>query len=229
MAIAGVATELLGLTLWHMPAPMRAHAQAFSSSFAPAGPLSLWLSIPTHVPHRVRRAQRCHHARHNHRTTVPRTTHTLAVRHTLTVCARPVCCRLSLRSPCYRAPASRRLLSRPSSAVRPLSHAGRISALHRRPLALPATCFFLLLCAALPLVRCCAMPSTWPWTNVAEGLSIEYEEEVVEKVWRGKRSRVAPAGCGGGDYARSSRSGRRDHNWKESQKNHNRRSHSKKC
>ena len=50
---------------------------------------------------------------------------------------------------------------------------------------------------------------------------MEYEEEVAEKVWRGKRSRVASAGCGGGDYARRSRSGRRGHNWKESQKNHN--------
>ena len=56
---------------------------------------------------------------------------------------------------------------------------------------------------------------------MAEGLSMEYEEEVAEKVWRGKRSRVASAGCGGGDYARRSRSGRRGHNWKESQKNHN--------
>ena len=50
---------------------------------------------------------------------------------------------------------------------------------------------------------------------------MEYEEEVAKKVWRGKRSRVASAGCGGGDYARRSRSGRRGHNWKESQKNHN--------
>ena len=53
---------------------------------------------------------------------------------------------------------------------------------------------------------------------MAEGLSMEYEEEVAEKVWRGKRSRVASAGCGGGDYARRSRSERRGHNWKESQK-----------
>ena len=56
---------------------------------------------------------------------------------------------------------------------------------------------------------------------MAGGLSMEYEEEVAEKVWRGKRSRVASAGCGGGDYARRSRSERRGHNWKESQKNHN--------
>ena len=56
---------------------------------------------------------------------------------------------------------------------------------------------------------------------MAEGLSMEYEEEVAEKVWRGKRSRVASAGCGGGNYARRSRSGWRGHNWKESQKNHN--------
>ena len=56
---------------------------------------------------------------------------------------------------------------------------------------------------------------------MAEGLSMEYEEEVAEKVWRGKRSRVASAGCGRGDYARRSQSGRRCHNWKESQKNHN--------
>ena len=55
---------------------------------------------------------------------------------------------------------------------------------------------------------------------MAEGLSMEYEEEVAEKVWRGKRSRVASAGCDGGDYPRS-RSRRRCHNWKESQKNHN--------
>ncbi|XBI49818.1 hypothetical protein VPH35_113322 [Triticum aestivum] len=53
------------------------------------------------------------------------------------------------------------------------------------------------------------MSSIPPWTNVAEGLSMEYEEEVAEKVWRGKRSRVASAGYGGGDYARRSRSGRR--------------------
>jgi len=50
---------------------------------------------------------------------------------------------------------------------------------------------------------------------------MEYEEEVAEKVWRGRRSGVASAGCGGGVYARRSRSGRRGHNWKESQKNHN--------
>ena len=78
MAIAGVAIEPLRLTPWHMPAPMCAHARAFSSSSAPAGPLPLWLSMPTHVPHRVRRARRCHHARHSHRTTVPRAMHTLA-------------------------------------------------------------------------------------------------------------------------------------------------------
>ena len=41
MAIAGVATELFGLTPWHMPAPMHAHAQACRSSSAPAGPLPL--------------------------------------------------------------------------------------------------------------------------------------------------------------------------------------------
>ena len=91
----------------------------------------------------------------------------------------------------------------------------------RRPLASPAACCFLLLCAALPLVRCCAMSSTPPWTNMAEGLTMEYKEEVPEKVWRGRRSGVASAGCGGGVYARRSRSGRRGHNWKESQKNHN--------
>ena len=34
-------------------------------------------------------------------------------------------------------------------------------------------------------------------------------------------SRVASAGCGGGDYARRSRSRRRGDNWKVSQKNHN--------
>ena len=113
MAIAGVATELLGLTPWHMPAPMRAHARAFSSSSAPAGPLPLWLSLPTHMPHRVYRARRCHHARHSHRTTVPHATHTLATCHTLAGCARPVCCRLSLRLPRCRAPTSRRLLSPP--------------------------------------------------------------------------------------------------------------------
>ena len=39
-------------------------------------------------------------------------------------------------------------------------------------------------------------------------------------MWRGKRSRVASAGCGGGDYARS-QSGRIGHSWKESQKNNN--------
>ena len=54
-----------------------------------------------------------------------------------------------------------------------------------------------------------------------EGLSMEYEEEVAEKVWRGRRSGVASAGCGGGVYARRSQSGRRCHNWKESQKIHN--------
>ena len=47
---------------------------------------------------------------------------------------------------------------------------------------------------------------------------MEYEEEVAEKVWRGKRPRVASVDCGGGVYARRSRSGRRGHNWKESQK-----------
>ena len=177
--------------------------------------------MPTPMLHRVGRARRCRRARRSHRTTVPRATHTLAARHTLAGCARPVCCHLSLHSPRRRARARRRLLPRPSSAGRPLSHAGRISSLHRRPLASPAACFFLLLCAALPLVRYCAMPSTSPWTNVAEGLSMEYEEEVAEKVCRGKRSRVASAGCGGGDYARRSHSGRRGHNWKESQKNHN--------
>ena len=179
------------------------------------------LSMPTPVLHRVGRARRCRRARRSHRTTVPRATHTLAARHTLAGCARPVCCRLSLRSPRCRAPASRRLQSWPSSAGRPLSHAGRISALHRRPLASPAACCFLLLCAALPLVRCCAMPSTPPWTNVAEGLLMEYEKEVAEKVWRGRRSGAVSPGCGGGVYARRSRSGRRGHNWKESQKNHN--------
>ena len=57
---------------------------------------------------------------------------------------------------------------------------------------------------------------------------MEYEEDAAEKVWRGKRSRVASAGCGGGNYARRSRSGRRGHNWKESKKIITRRSHSKK-
>jgi hypothetical protein len=66
------------------------------------------------------------------------------------------------------------------------------------------------------------MPSTPPWTNVAEGLLMEYEKEVAEKVWRGRRSGAVSPGCGGGVYARRSRSGRRGHNWKESQKkNHN--------
>ena len=174
------------------------------------------LSMPTPVLHRVGRARRCRRARRSHRTTVPRATHTLAARHTR--CARPVCCRLSLRSPRCRAPASRRLQSWPSSAGRPLSHAGRISALDGRPLASPTAFFFLLLCAALPLVRYCAMPSTPPWTNVAEGLLMEYEKEVAEKVWRGRRSGAVSPGCGGGVYLTRSRSERRGHNWKQSQK-----------
>ena len=29
---------------------------------------------------------------------------------------------------------------------------------------------------------------------------MKYEEKVAEKVWRGKRSRVASAGCDGGDF-----------------------------
>ncbi|VAH42870.1 unnamed protein product [Triticum turgidum subsp. durum] len=53
------------------------------------------------------------------------------------------------------------------------------------------------------------MPSTPPWTNVAEGLLMEYEKEVAEKVWRGRRSGAVSPGCGGGAYARRSRSGRR--------------------
>ena len=47
---------------------------------------------------------------------------------------------------------------------------------------------------------------------------MEYEKEVAEKVWRGRRSGAVSPGCGGGVYARRSRSGRRGHNWKESQK-----------
>ncbi|EMS55860.1 Guanylate-binding protein 4 [Triticum urartu] len=38
---------------------------------------------------------------------------------------------------------------------------------------------------------------------------MEYEKEVAEKVWRGRRSGVVSPGCGGGVYARRSRSGRR--------------------
>ncbi|KAF7078284.1 hypothetical protein CFC21_082751 [Triticum aestivum] len=52
------------------------------------------------------------------------------------------------------------------------------------------------------------MPSTPPWTNVAEGLLMEYEKEVAEKVWRGRRSGVVSPGCGGGVYPRRSRSRR---------------------
>ena len=170
------------------------------------------LSMPTPVLHRVGRARHCLRARRSHRTIVLCATHTLAVHHTLASCARLVCCHLSLRSPRCHAPASRRLQAWPSSTGRPLSHAGRISALHRRPLASPAVCCFLLLYAALPLVHCCAMPSTPPWTNVAEELLMEYEKEVAEKVWRGKRSGAVSPGCDGGVYARRSRSGRRGHN-----------------
>ncbi|XBI32708.1 hypothetical protein VPH35_056123 [Triticum aestivum] len=65
------------------------------------------------------------------------------------------------------------------------------------------------------------MPSTPLWINVAEGLLMEYEKEVAEKVWRGKRSGAVSPGYGGGVYPTRSRSGRRGHNWKESQKNHN--------
>ncbi|KAF7053755.1 hypothetical protein CFC21_061600 [Triticum aestivum] len=53
------------------------------------------------------------------------------------------------------------------------------------------------------------MPSTPSSTNVAEGLLMEYEKEVAEKVWRGRRSGAVSPGCGGGVYARRSRSGRR--------------------
>uniref|UniRef100_M8D685 FAD-dependent oxidoreductase 2 FAD binding domain-containing protein n=1 Tax=Aegilops tauschii TaxID=37682 RepID=M8D685_AEGTA len=53
------------------------------------------------------------------------------------------------------------------------------------------------------------MPSTPPWTNGAEGLLMEYEKEVAEKVWRGRRSGAVSPGFGGGVYARRSRSGRR--------------------
>ena len=50
---------------------------------------------------------------------------------------------------------------------------------------------------------------------------MEYEKEVTEKLWRGRRSGAVSPGCGGGVYARMIQSGRRGHNWKESQKNHN--------
>ena len=53
---------------------------------------------------------------------------------------------------------------------------------------------------------------------MAEGLLMEYEKEVAEKVWRGRRSGAVSPGCGGGVYPTRSRSGRRGHNWKESQK-----------
>ncbi|VAI09394.1 unnamed protein product [Triticum turgidum subsp. durum] len=62
------------------------------------------------------------------------------------------------------------------------------------------------------------MPSTPPWTNVVEGLLMEYEKEVAEKVWRGRRSGAVSPGYGGGVYSTRTRSGRRGHNWKESQK-----------
>ena len=54
---------------------------------------------------------------------------------------------------------------------------------------------------------------------MVEGLLMEYEKEVAEKVCRGRRSGAVSPGCGGGVYARRSRSERRGHNWKESQKN----------
>ena len=53
---------------------------------------------------------------------------------------------------------------------------------------------------------------------MAEGLLMEYEKEVAEKVCRGRRSGAVSPGCGGGVYARRSRSERRGHNWKESPK-----------
>ncbi|VAH74371.1 unnamed protein product [Triticum turgidum subsp. durum] len=53
------------------------------------------------------------------------------------------------------------------------------------------------------------MPSTPPWTNVAEGLLMEYEKEVAKKVCRGRRSGEVSPGGGGGVYARRKRSGRR--------------------
>ncbi|KAF7012489.1 hypothetical protein CFC21_026677 [Triticum aestivum] len=53
------------------------------------------------------------------------------------------------------------------------------------------------------------MPSTPPWTNVAEGLLMEYKKEVAEKVWRGRRSGAVSPGYGGGVYPTRSRSGRR--------------------
>ena len=215
MAIAGVATELLGLTPWHMSAPMHAHARACRSSSAPARPL------PLHAHARATPCRSCpplpscspqppHH--YASRDTHPgRAPHSRWLRspHLLP----PIPSLAPLSRPCLAPPPVVAIFCRP-----PLSHAGRISALHRRPLASLAACCFLLLCAALPLVRCCAMPSTPPWTNVAEGLLMEYEKEVTEKLWRGRRSGAVSPGCGGGVYARRSRSGRRGHNWKESQK-----------
>ena len=75
------------------------------------------LSMPTPVLHRVGCALRCRRARRSHRTTVPRATHTLAARHTLAGCTRPVCCRLSrlapLSRPCLASPPVMAIFCRP--------------------------------------------------------------------------------------------------------------------
>ena len=177
-----------------MPAPMHAHARACRSSSAPAGPLPLHAHARA-TPCRSRPPLPSRSPQPPHHC-APRDTHPGRAPHSRW-----------LRSPRLLPPASRRLQSWPSSTGRPLS---------------------LAYCVLLPAAMRCSTTGTLLRhaldtavdkcgggivNGVREGGGGEGVER--QEVWA-----VSP-GCGGGVYARRSRSGRRGHNWKESQKNHN--------